>query len=229
MKGEHEAAATRVRTGRPADGEFAVYAQPDIARVRGDDAVEALVAQGRELVALLQPLDEARVRGLTYASGKWTLKEVVGHLADDERIFGYRMLCIARGDDRPLPGFDEKAYMRTSGFEQRALSELLDEYTSVRRSTVTLLDGLPAEAWMRRGEVNGYIATGARARVPCGRSRAASSRVAPAALSPEAPVGRWRQRSRTRSLVRACGPSFAHFRRLDAFGSPAPCSRYFRT
>jgi hypothetical protein len=101
-----------------------------------------------------------RVRaGSTYASGKWTLKEVVGHLSDDERIFAYRALTIARGDPTPLPGFDEKTYVGAAGFETRALADLLAEYRSVRDATITLLRGLPAEAWLRRGIVNEYEAS----------------------------------------------------------------------
>lgn len=146
-------------SGRPLDSEFADYAKSDIDRVEGDDAVEVLKDQARRTLALLQPFDDAAVSGLTYAPGKWTLKEVVGHLADDERIFAYRALCIARGDARPLPGFDEKDYMRLSGFETRTLEDLLAEYRSVREATVTLLCGLTSEAWQRRGTVNGYSAS----------------------------------------------------------------------
>jgi len=107
--------ALRIVSGRPLEGEFASYAKADIDRVAGDDAVEALASQERSTVALFGSLDETKVRGLTYGPGKWTLKEVLGHLADDEQIFTYRALCIARKDSSPLPGFDEKAYVEFAG------------------------------------------------------------------------------------------------------------------
>lgn len=146
-------------TGRPQPGEYADYARPDIDRVVGDDAIAALEEQLAATLALLAPLDDAAVAGLTYAPGKWTLKEVVGHLADDERIFAYRLLRVARGDQTPLAGFDEKLFAATSAAEDRPLRELLDEYTTVRRATLSLLRGLPAAAWTRRAVVNGYEAT----------------------------------------------------------------------
>lgn len=151
----------RVRppSGRPQPGEYAAYAQPDIDLVQGDDAAEALAAQIGETLALLSPVDERRASKFRYAPRKWTVKQIAGHLSDDERIFGYRMLCLARGDRRQLRGFDEKAYMRKSGFGERALSDLLDELRIVREGTVAFLRGLPEEAWSRAGIVNGYPAT----------------------------------------------------------------------
>jgi hypothetical protein len=149
----------RSSSGRPLDDEYAAYAKPDIDRVRGDDIVEILSAQANDVVALLEPVSESGASGLTYAPGKWTLKQVVGHLADDERIFTYRILCIARGDERPLPGFDEKAYMEHSAFEARSLGSVVAEYRSVRAASITLLTGLPADAWLRRGTVNEYTAS----------------------------------------------------------------------
>jgi hypothetical protein len=146
-------------SGRPLDGEFADYAKSDIDSVPGDDAVAALRAQGEQVVALFSTLRDDDVRGLAYAPGKWTLKEVVGHLADDERIFAYRALCVARGDARPLPGFDEQEYMAASRFESRALADVLREYQSVRAASVTLFDSLDDTAWLRRGIVNGYEAS----------------------------------------------------------------------
>lgn len=152
-------APARSATGRPVPGEYADYAQSDIDRVAGDDAVAALEAQGSAVAQLFASLNEVAIIGLTYAPGKWTLKEVLGHLVDDERIFAYRLLRVARGDTTPLSGFDEKLFAATSGAEARPLADLLDEYASVRRATLALLRGLPAEAWARRGTVNGYGAT----------------------------------------------------------------------
>ncbi len=150
---------SRAVSGRPLEGEFADYAGPDIDQVQGDDAVEILSAQERSTLALLAPLDEDRIKGLTYAPGKWTLKEVVGHLADDERSFAYRALHIARADDRPLFGFDEKMYVQAAGSERRSLGELLLEYRAVRQASLTFFNSLTQEAWLRKGRVNDYEAS----------------------------------------------------------------------
>ena len=143
-------------SGRPGDDEIAAYVKPDVDLVAGDDAITALVAQRRETALLFESLDEEGIRGLTYAPGKWTLKEVLGHIADDERIFAYRALCIARGDAAPLPSLDENRLVAAAGFEVRSLASLLAEYRSVRQATITLFSGLPAEAWRRRGIVCDY-------------------------------------------------------------------------
>ncbi len=145
--------------GRPAPGEYGAHAEADIARVAGDDAVEALARQAREVEELFGNLSEATVAGLRYAPGKWTLKEVLGHLIDDERIFAYRALCIARGDTRPLESFDENDYVAGANFEERTLSDLLREYWLVRASTIALFESLDDEAWLRRGSVAGYTAS----------------------------------------------------------------------
>jgi hypothetical protein len=138
---------------------FAVAAQPYLLRLAADAALEELAPPRDEVLALLAPLDDDAVRGLTYAPGKWTLKQVVGHLADDERIFAYRALCVARGDATPLPGFDEKVYAAHSGAEARPLASLLAEYRAVRDASLALFEGLAPEAWLRRGVVNGYAAS----------------------------------------------------------------------
>jgi len=146
-------------SGRPADGEFASYAKSDMDYVPGDDAVEVLTAQGEQVAALLASLDEESIRGLRYAPGKWTVKEVIGHLIDDERIFAYRALCVARGDARPLPGFEENDYVAAADFESRPLANLLAEYRAVRAATLALFEPLTAGEWLRRGIVNGYEAS----------------------------------------------------------------------
>jgi uncharacterized damage-inducible protein DinB len=145
--------------GRPRDDEFASYAKADIDYVAGDDAVGVLAAQGEQVVALLESLDEEAIRAHRYAPGKWTVKEVIGHLIDDERIFAYRALCVARGDARPLPGFEENDYVAATDFESRSLASLIAEYRAVRAATLTLFEPLTAEEWQRRGNVNGYEAS----------------------------------------------------------------------
>ena len=148
----------RLVSGRPGPDELAAYAQADLGMVEGDDAVTALLQQRRETVALFRPFRERR-SDLSYAAGKWTVKQILGHLADDERIFAYRALCIARGDSRPLPGFDENIYARSAGFENRSLGDLLGDYQAVREASVTLFSGLDREAWLRKGIVNDYPAS----------------------------------------------------------------------
>jgi uncharacterized damage-inducible protein DinB len=146
-------------SGRPLDGEFAVYAKTDIDYVAGDDAVGALATQGKEIAALFESLDEETIRERRYAPGKWTVKEVIGHLIDDERIFAYRALCVARRDARPLPGFEENEYVAATNFESRLLVNLIAEYRAVRAATLTLFEPMTAEEWLRRGNVNGYEAS----------------------------------------------------------------------
>jgi uncharacterized protein (TIGR03083 family) len=150
---------SHVRSGRPAAGEFAEYAAEDIAHVDGDDAVTALATQRDRVVALLSPLTDDAVDGVTYAPGKWMLKDVVAHLADDERVFAYRMLCLARRDPKALEGFDEKLYAEAAAATHRPWDGILADYAAVRQATLAFLEGLPADAWHRRGIVNGYEAT----------------------------------------------------------------------
>jgi uncharacterized damage-inducible protein DinB len=144
-------------SGRPLLGEFAAYAKNDIDFVEGDDAIEILRRQRDATITLFESIGD--VAGLTYAPGKWTIKEVLGHLADDERIFTYRALCVARGDTTPLPGFDEKLYVANAGFESRTMRELIDEYRDVRDHAIAFFATLSAEGWTRRGNVNGYEAS----------------------------------------------------------------------
>ena len=146
----------RPRTGRPLPGEYAGYARADIAAVPGDDALDALAQLTEHTPAFFRALATAAERGFTYSPGKWSLKCVLGHLVDDERIFAYRLLCVARGEDGELPGFDENRYAANGEFESRSLDDLLAEYAATRSATLALLHGLPPAAWARRGHVNGY-------------------------------------------------------------------------
>jgi hypothetical protein len=141
---------------RPGPDESAAFYHGYIAAVPGEEIGTYLEAQLGELERLLAPLDDARARW-RYAPGKWSVKEVVGHLADTERIFGYRLLRVGRGDATPLPGFDENAYVPAADFDVRPLASVLRELRSVRESTITLANGLPASAWTRRGQASGAV------------------------------------------------------------------------
>lgn len=92
----------------------------------------------------------------TYAEGKWTIKEVTGHLIDCERIFAYRALCISRGEKQLLPGFDQDTYVANANFNQCKLADLAREFETVRQSTLYLLKALTPEQWLLVGNANNH-------------------------------------------------------------------------
>ena len=117
------------------------------------EIVTALEEQGKKTAALLRSIDEKKA-SFRYAPDKWSVKGVVGHFTDAERIFCYRALAIARGEKKSLPGFDETTYGPAGEFDRRSMSSLADDYEAARRSTVAFFRGLPDEAWNRRGVAN---------------------------------------------------------------------------
>ena len=138
---------------RPLETEYAPYFQRYVAHVTEDDILPAMRAQSDALDLLL---DRVRPEHETfrYAEGKWSIREVVGHLIDGERMFGYRALCIARGDTQNLPGFDENEYMISAPFDRINLEDLLSEFRLVRLSNIAMLRNLDETAWTRMGTAN---------------------------------------------------------------------------
>ena len=142
---------------RPEADEYAPYYGRYIERVPAGDIVRTLEECARETAALL---GSGIARGRAdhrYAEGKWTVKEVVGHVTDAERIFAYRMLRFARADETPLASFDENAYTPAGEFDARSLEDLVEEFLAVRNATLELIRGLPEKAWTRRGEASGFV------------------------------------------------------------------------
>jgi hypothetical protein len=139
---------------RPSADESAPFYHGYIAEVRSERIGELLVEQLAELETLLADLDDPAAR-FRYAADKWSVKEVLGHLADTERIFSYRLLRVARGDTTPLPAFDENAYVPAGRFDERPLGSIVAELRAVRRSTTELAEGLEPDAWSRRGQASG--------------------------------------------------------------------------
>lgn len=142
-------------SGRPGPSEHAPFFAGYLDRLPPGDLVEILRAQSADTLALLRAVP-AELEGHAYAAGKWTVREVVGHLCDVERVMGCRALRIGRGDATPLPAFDENEYVPEGRFEARPLAHLLDELAAVRAATVALFAGLPGEAWKRVGTVSGH-------------------------------------------------------------------------
>ncbi|MEO8138240.1 MAG: DinB family protein [Gemmatimonadota bacterium] len=139
---------------RPESGEFAAHYATYIDAVKGSDALPVLKAQRETTARFLAAVPESRA-GFRYAEGKWSLREVVGHLSDAERIFSYRLLRFARADATPLPGFDENTYVPAGEFERRSLASVAAEFASVREATLALVQGLTSEALLRRGVASG--------------------------------------------------------------------------
>ncbi|MDT7541427.1 MAG: hypothetical protein QOE33_1331 [Acidobacteriota bacterium] len=135
---------------RPEAGEYAPYYEQYVSLVPTGDIVETLERQMADTLALLRSVPEARA-GSSYEPGKWSIKEVAGHVIDGERIFSYRALRFARGDQTPLPGYEQDDYARVANYNARTLADLADDFERVRASTVSLFRSLDSEAWQRRG------------------------------------------------------------------------------
>ena len=139
---------------RPVPGEFMAYFGAYIDKVPDGDVIAVLEQGVGTTRKLLATVEESR-GGYRYAEGKWSLKEVLGHMSDTERIFSYRLLTFARGDAGPLPGFDENTYTPAQESDRVPLALLLDEFVAVRAATLALLKVLPPAAWERKGVASG--------------------------------------------------------------------------
>ena len=138
---------------RPEPGEFAPYHERYISLVAGNDILGTLDAQRRQTLLLLSGRDD-RDGEYRYAPGKWSAKEVLGHVCDTERVFAYRALRIARGDQTPLAGFEQDDYVKNSPFAKAPMEEIIEDYIAVRRASITLFRNLDEAAWVRRGVAN---------------------------------------------------------------------------
>ncbi len=156
---------------RPDKTEFTGFQANYIDLVPETDVLAAMSAQLDEALALWRRIPEAQ-GDVCHEPYTWTVKQVIGHLIDGERIFGYRALRFARGDTTPLPGFEENDYAKSGGYEQLALSDLVNEFEAVRRSSLWLFRNLPEAAWGRGGDANGnHISVRALAYIIVGHVR----------------------------------------------------------
>lgn len=143
---------------KPAVGEYSSFYQGYLDRVTSEPALLPVLERQLHDIEALGRLDEARASH-RYADGKWSVREVVGHMADAERIFAYRMLRIARGDRTPLAGFDEKVYVDAAGFEARSMADVAGELADARRATLSLVRSLNEDTASREGEANNVRVT----------------------------------------------------------------------
>ncbi len=139
---------------RPGTDEYSPYYGTYIGKVPDGDLRSMLSSQLAETLALIRSIPESR-GGHRYAPDKWSIREVLGHLADSERIFSYRALRIARGDATPLPGFEQNDYVPVGRFDARSLRDLADELAAIRQATIHLFAHLDQAALERRGTASG--------------------------------------------------------------------------
>ncbi|PYR77243.1 MAG: DinB family protein [Acidobacteria bacterium] len=154
--------------GAPDRTEASEYYFKYIDRVSGADICEVLAGQRDDLLHVLRGVSDQQSRH-RYAPGKWSIREVLGHINDAERLFVLRAWWFARGFDTPLPSFDQNVAAAAARADERAWKGLVDEFVGIRAGTLSFFGGLPAEAWMRRGQASGleftvralaYIAAG---------------------------------------------------------------------
>lgn len=143
---------------RPQPGDYAPYFGKYIDQLPEVPMLELLEKIPEELTALLSEVSETQAER-AYAPGKWNTKQVIGHMTDTERIMLYRALCISRGEQGSLPGFDENAYVAQAGFSSRTLPSLLEEYLVSRQNSLAFFHNLEGEARQRRGLCNGAPTT----------------------------------------------------------------------
>jgi hypothetical protein len=145
--------ATSFNIGRPQPGEYAPYYERYVALVRGEEILATLDQQRRQTMLLLSGRDDAD-GDFRYAPGKWSAKEMVGHMCDTERVFAYRAMRIARADITPMEGFEQDDYVRNGPFANHPLNDVVEDFIAVRRATLSLLRNLDPAAWTRRGIAN---------------------------------------------------------------------------
>ena len=156
---------------RPNAGEYFEYYGTYISLVPDGDVRDILRGQLSETIAVLSGVPDAKA-AKAYGPGKWTLKEMVLHMCDAERVFGYRMLRIARGDATPLPGFDQNSWVPHSCANDRPLTNLVMEFAAIRASTLALVDSISPEGWLRMGTASDHkISARALAYIAAGHER----------------------------------------------------------
>jgi hypothetical protein len=137
----------------PLSSECSSYYQQYVDLVPDEDLVDHLARQSQDLIRSLSKLSDGEANS-RYAPGKWSVKQVLGHILDTERVMGYRLLRIARGDNTPLHGFDQDTYALVGRFDERPIATLMREYGAVRAATIELIQGLGCDDMARFGTAN---------------------------------------------------------------------------
>ena len=156
---------------RPAPDEYAPFYAGYVSLVPETDVLGVLAAQPAELRRLAAAIPAERETH-RYAPGKWSIRELLGHVGDGERVFGYRAFCIGRGEQASLPGFDENEYVATSGYDARPVADLVEDFARLRASNLFVLTHLAPERWSGVGVAAGKsVSVRALAYVMAGHAR----------------------------------------------------------
>lgn len=139
---------------KPSLSEIPAYYQPYVNLVEFNDLIQGLIQGGNATLDLLKSIPE-KSGDYKYAAGKWTIKEVVAHLMDSERVFAYRAMTFARNDKTDLPGFEQNDWAQQTNAENRRLYKMIDEYNNLRASTIDLFGSFNEEMLTRSGTANG--------------------------------------------------------------------------
>ena len=143
---------------RPIESEYASFYQGYIDQVSENEILPVLRSQMDDLDVLLDKVTPEK-ETYAYAEGKWSIRELIGHLIDGERVFGYRAFCIGRGEKQNLPGFDQDDYMLTAPYNQIDLEDLLSELRLIRLGNMAMFRTFDEESWSRVGNANGSPVT----------------------------------------------------------------------
>jgi uncharacterized damage-inducible protein DinB len=141
-------------SGRPGTNEYAAYYETYVGLVPDGDIAETLARQIDESLATYRSISEEQAR-FRYAADKWSIKQLLGHICDAERVFAYRAIAFARGEAQPLPGFEQDGYVAAAESDTRTWRSLIDELKTVRAATVSLFRSLSDHALERRGNASG--------------------------------------------------------------------------
>jgi uncharacterized damage-inducible protein DinB len=135
---------------RPSEKDYAPYYKGYIDKIKGDDIIDILQKQLTSISEFFKNVSEEK-GNYAYADGKWSVKEVLGHMLDTERVFAYRALCIARKEKQSLPGMEQDDYVREGSFNKRRLKDLVNEFSLVRKANLALFNSFSERDLNNRG------------------------------------------------------------------------------
>ncbi len=129
------------------------YYHDYIKQVPDKNIIDVLEQQNQQFCEFMTKIDEDKA-GFRYAKGKWTIREIIGHLVETEKVFSYRALCISRGDKTKLPGFDENTYIKNSNYDKLKLTDLVELFYLTRKSSIALFKTFTPKMWAAKGNTN---------------------------------------------------------------------------